>query len=81
MLLLVAMAASLAYLATTASGLSSVVFYAAGAMCVFLACWRWLTESRPGFRTSRVGGRILTAMSIVAILLVGLTAWNLASTM
>lgn len=78
-LLLVAMAASLVYLATTASGLNSVAFYAAAAMFALLAGWRWLTETRPGFRTSRVGGRILTAMSIAAILLVGLTAWNLAS--
>lgn len=80
MLFLVTVAASLVYLAASAGGLRSVAFYGTGAMCVLLAGWRWLTDTRPGFRTSRVGGRILTAMSIAAILLVGLTAWNLAST-
>jgi hypothetical protein len=79
LLLLVAVAAGLMYLAAIASELSSVGFYALGALCVLLAGWRWLTYTRPGFRRSRVGGRILTAMNIIAILLVGLTAWNFAS--
>ncbi|MDR7381179.1 hypothetical protein [Promicromonospora iranensis] len=78
-LLLVPVAAGLVYFATTTSGLSSVIFYAAAVMFVWLAVWRWLTETRPGFRTSRVGGRILTAMNIAAVLLVGLTVWNLVA--
>lgn len=79
-LLLVPVAAGLVYFATTVSGLRSVLFYAAAGMFVVLAVWRWLTETRPGFRTSRVGGHILTAMGIATVLLVGLTAWNLIST-
>lgn len=79
-LLLVLVAAGLVYFATTVSGLRSVIFYAAAGMFVVLAVWRWLTETRPGFRASRVGGRILTAMNIAAVLLVGLTVWNLVAT-
>lgn len=79
-LLLAPLAAGLVYFATTVSGLRSVVFYAAAGMFVLLGVWRWLTETRPGFRTSRVGGRILTAMNIAAVLLVGLYVWSLVST-
>jgi hypothetical protein len=78
--ILVVMAAVLVYFATTVSGLRSVYFYAAGCMFVLLAGWRWLAETRPGFRTSQLGGRILAGMKIATVLLVGLMVWNLVST-